>query len=149
MTDVRDYHRALEKITAAPLELSDKDFDVLHAFNPADERRARAAVRRAQPLPIQTKDLTEQDLHHKATAPPPVFDPRLARMIGKAFSQSVVVPIGERLGTLTRRIDELETLTKQQAATLADLSSENKALGQFLADTHRRPPSREPAATKH
>ena len=155
MFHVRDYHLALDKLQTAALTLTERDFDVLQSFNPADEVRGRAAQRAAQLGPFQTKELTERDLHQKATDPPPratatALDSRLARVLGKAISQSVVVPIGERLGVLTRRIEELETLTKQQAATLVDLRDENAALGQLVVNTQRPKPSLDsPRSIKH
>lgn len=148
----RDYQLALEKVMTAPLTLRDKDFDVLREFGgPQEERRGRDAVRKAQ-LAILTS--AEVPLETKAAdrprSTPPALDPRLARVIGTAIGQAVVVPLGERMAALTHRIDELEALTKQQAATLVELRSENKALGQFIADTQRRPPSSDrTSSTKH
>ena len=147
----RDYHLVLDKLQSAPLTLTERDFDVLKAFNPADEVRGRAALNRAVVAFITSRAVP---LETKAAAPPrpspPALDRRLARVIGKAISQSVVVPIGERLGTLTRRIEELETLTKQQAATLVDLTNENRALGQLVVNTQRPTPSSDrTSSTKH
>ena len=106
--NVCEYHRALELIVSSPLSLSEYDFSVLEAFNPADERRGRDAVRQAQLAIVAT--------HTKAIDPPA---PR-TRPLSTATLAAGVLQIATKIGEIGRRLDALEGKT----ATVAELRRE-------------------------
>lgn len=162
----RDYHLVLDKALASPLTLTERDFAVAHEFGgPQEEQRVRSVQRKAQLATLTTAAAPLQTKAVAATAPTTVTrleTSEVAKWIGLALKAALpprdahlkavaayVTTLQKDHAVLTRRVDELEALTKTQAATLVDLSSENKALGQFIADTNRRPPSSDRAGTKH
>jgi hypothetical protein len=146
IADVRDYHLALDKILTAPLDLRERDFAVLRAFNPADEVRGREAQRQAQ-LALVTQAIDQ-------ARPEPVT----SRLRPDAIARGIVEAVrplhvrlkaleGARasaagvLGEFRQRLELVEAHARAQASTINDLLDSNKALGQLVVDIHRGSPS--------
>ena len=110
--DVRDYHTALTKITAAPLTLTEDDFSVLEAFNPADERRGRDAQRRAQLAMVANREAIQTTSIAPARVPMAVRNDALARGLLQAAKE---------IGSLKVRLAELERREAGQTAAVAEL----------------------------
>lgn len=125
MTPVYLYHTALDKILTAPLALTEKDFDVLNEFNPADEVRARAARKRAQlavtpDVPLETK-----------SAPPVVAEPPRPRLNPEFLARAIGTTLVEVLGPLRDRVKVLESSTMQTATAIATAAT-------AVAEAHTR-----------
>lgn len=97
-----DYRAALAKIDAAPLTLTDADFAALDEFNPADERRGRDAVRRAQLAAVAP--------HSKAHAPDDVAT--LVAAIEHVVTKAVT-PLVRRVEALEVAADDARDLLKR------------------------------------
>lgn len=146
MTHLHDYHRALEKITRAPLTLTDADFLVLEEYGGSrDERRGRDALQQAQLAilppaePIQTKAIEP---------PPPRVGLRpevLGTMLGQALrpvltdERAARVALVKKFAELEQRVVALERRDKERTETLPKLQEEVRALGQLWADQHPVP----------
>ena len=108
---IRDYHAALEKITSAPLTLTEADFSALQDFNPADEIRGRAAMRQAQLAivaergPIQTKAIAST---------------RTVSTFNKTLANSIL-QIAQAVAAIHTRLAELESREANQTAAVAEL----------------------------
>jgi len=104
---VRDYHLALAKKQAAPLTLTEPDFEIAAEFGgPQEEQRFRDAHRHAQlalapaPAPVQTK--AAMPLPHYLL-PEPLAD-AIIDVIKRA-----VVPVRDRVATLETELAAVKT----------------------------------------
>jgi len=116
---IRDYQRALELIMSSPLALCENDFDCLHSFHPADETRARDAVRQAQLalVPIEPKAVAP-----RSTAPPVSRDVLKAVLadVGDTI-RKIIVLRDAKIADLTARLAELEARAADETASVAEL----------------------------
>ena len=120
---VRDYHQASDKILMVPLELTERDFAVLHEFGgPQDERRGRDAQRQAQLALVPTP---APPLRTKAIDPPPArvgLRPEVqARLTAEAIWRAVE-PLARRVAALEQRVAQLDAAHQALAeVVLSDL----------------------------
>jgi hypothetical protein len=146
-----DYHLALAKVLSTPLELTARDFDVLRAFNPADEVRGRAALHKAQlalvpkvyPTPKEASDAV-------TTYPPPTrtrfpLSPSFAHKLARSVGAAIDTRLDARLADVGKDIEQLQK-------DIAALRDENRALGNLVlaADSpSRRAAAVDPRGIKH
>jgi len=104
-----DYHRALELIVSSPLTLTEKDFSVLQAYNPADEIRGRAAMRQAQ-LAIVAESMPTKSIATQRTVS--TFNKTLANSI---------LQVAQAVAAIHTRLAELESREANQTAAVAEL----------------------------
>lgn len=98
-----DYQRALTKLRAEPLTLTEADFAAMAEFNPADEVRARDLVR--------TKQLDLVNLHTKSlprTTPAEEVADKMADVVESCI-KAALQPLVQRL-----RVQKAEIATLQQ-----------------------------------
>jgi len=113
----RDYTDALARIRSAPLSLSEKDFTVLHDFNPADERRGREALRRAQ-LEVVTPPVTRQTKAIDPPAPTPAWKVRTDLLLDSVGKLAAGVGAQrDQIAALTARVAELEAARDERPVT--------------------------------
>jgi hypothetical protein len=150
---VRDYHQASEKILTVPLELTERDFAVLHEFGgPQEERRGRDAQRQAQ-LALVTPPAPP--VRTRALDPPPrarggLRPEVLGALVGQAI-RGAVEPLRRTVRDQATAIQALQQGRAEDQATIralqqargedqaarARLEDAHKALGQLVADTQR------------
>jgi len=107
MTHVRDYHRALERITASPLTLTDTDFAVLEEYGgPREERRGRDALRTAQLALVPQSPPLQTKAAERPLARPRLDPAALGRMVGTAI-RNAVEPLERRVAALEARLAQL------------------------------------------
>jgi len=127
---VRDYHAALDKITASPLQLTEADFDVLADFNPADEQRGRAALCQAQLAIVANAE----------TMPTKANAPRRTANISNTALADGILAIAKAIGVIGVRLAEFERREANQTAAVAELRKGLiDARGALLALEHPRP----------
>jgi hypothetical protein len=116
-----DYQTALQKLMEAPLTLTEDDFAVLDAFNPADERRARQAVRTKQ-LAIVAAKAGPPDVISRADAAADAIEYAIKTAITGAKAKYEAM-LAETLAPLLRRIEALEAQEADRRKQVDELQS--------------------------
>ena len=145
---VRNYHLALEKVQTAPLTLSERDFDVLQAFNPADAVRGRAALRQAQlalvPKAEMIRTTAVETILTKAVDPPPAPSPLvthrlLQKVTDRLFDtlEPVLASYQKGLADQKQAIQDLKTANADLRERVAHLEGRQRGLEEAALERAR------------
>jgi len=133
MTHLRDYHRALETITTAPLTLTEADFAVLEEYGgPQDERRGREAQRQAQLALVPQAPPLQTKAADRPPARPRWLDPAtLGLTVGGAI-RTVVEPLRDRVTALEGTIAALKDRVEALEQRVEQLRADHQALAEVV-----------------